>query len=164
VTRNYSEKSINSILDHISSSSDMDFLESFYSATLTSLEDSQNERLWFKTNVKLAKLWLDRGEYTRLNKILRALHQACLSEDGSDDTKKGTQLLEIYALEIQMYTATKNNKKLKVDHSYDPLFSLMKQTGSGIVQPLSPHQVCNPPPAHHGYYPRVRRQDAHERE
>jgi len=28
--------------------------------------------------------------------------------------KKGTQLLEIYALEIQMYTAQKNNKKLKV--------------------------------------------------
>lgn len=28
--------------------------------------------------------------------------------------KKGTQLLEIYALEIQMYTSQKNNKKLKV--------------------------------------------------
>ena len=31
---------------------------------------------------------------------------------GEDDLKKGTQLLEVYALEIQMYTATKNNKKL----------------------------------------------------
>jgi COP9 signalosome complex subunit 2 len=28
--------------------------------------------------------------------------------------KKGTQLLEVYALEIQMYTAQKNNKKQKV--------------------------------------------------
>ena len=28
--------------------------------------------------------------------------------------KKGTQLLEVYSLEIQMYTAQKNNKKLKV--------------------------------------------------
>lgn len=27
--------------------------------------------------------------------------------------KKGTQLLEIYAIEIQMYTQQKNNKKLK---------------------------------------------------
>ena len=34
--------------------------------------------------------------------------------EGDDDLKKGTQLLEIYALEIQMYTAQKNNKKLKV--------------------------------------------------
>jgi COP9 signalosome complex subunit 2 len=34
--------------------------------------------------------------------------------EGEDDLKKGTQLLEIYALEIQMYTEQKNNKKLKV--------------------------------------------------
>ena len=31
--------------------------------------------------------------------------------------KKGTQLLEVYALEIQMYTAQKNNKRLK--HIYE---------------------------------------------
>ena len=43
VTRNYSEKSINSILDHISSSLDMDFMETFYSTTLSALEESQNE-------------------------------------------------------------------------------------------------------------------------
>ena len=36
------------------------------------------------------------------------------TDDGEDDLKKGTQLLEIYALEIQMYTEQKNNKKLKV--------------------------------------------------
>ena len=41
----------------------------------------------------------------------------CVSQtdDGEDDLKKGTQLLEIYALEIQMFTAQKNNKKLKVN-------------------------------------------------
>lgn len=36
------------------------------------------------------------------------------TQDGGDDMKKGTQLLEVYALEIQMYTAQKNNKKLKL--------------------------------------------------
>lgn len=36
------------------------------------------------------------------------------TDDGEDDLKKGTQLLEVYALEIQMYTAQKNNKKQKV--------------------------------------------------
>lgn len=30
------------------------------------------------------------------------------------DLKKGTQLLEVYAVEIQMYTEQRNNKKLKV--------------------------------------------------
>jgi len=36
-----------------------------------------------------------------------------LNEKGEDDQKKGSQLVDIYALEIQLYTATKNNKKLK---------------------------------------------------
>jgi len=67
-----------------------------------------------KTNLKLAKLWLDRKEYGRLNKILRLLHKACQNEEGEDDQSKGTHLLEVYAIEIQMYTETKNNKKLKV--------------------------------------------------
>ncbi|KAL1924125.1 uncharacterized protein VTP21DRAFT_7160 [Calcarisporiella thermophila] len=113
VTRNYSEKSINNILDYIASSQDMSFLEEFYSTTLSTMQDAKNERLWIKTNLKLAKLWLDRKEFTRLGKILRQLHAACQKEDGSDDQRKGTHLLEIFALEIQMYTETKNNKKLK---------------------------------------------------
>ena len=45
---------------------------------------------------------------------LLILYVVCQTDDGEDDLKKGTQLLEIYALEIQMYTAQKNNKKLKV--------------------------------------------------
>lgn len=35
------------------------------------------------------------------------------NDEGEEDLKKGTQLLEIYALEIQMYTEQKNNKALK---------------------------------------------------
>lgn len=46
-------------------------------------------------------------------KILKQLRESCITEDGADDQKKGTSLLEIYALEIQMHTETKNNKKLK---------------------------------------------------
>lgn len=42
-----------------------------------------------------------------------AYRAACTLQDGSDDQRKGTQLLEVYALEIQMYTVQKNNKKLK---------------------------------------------------
>ncbi|KAJ3395019.1 hypothetical protein HDU84_004477 [Entophlyctis sp. JEL0112] len=113
VARNYSEKSINNILDYVSGASDMKFLEQFYSLTLDCLNENKNERLWVKTNLKLAKLWLDRKEFPRFNKILRELRATCQTDDGSDDQKKGTLLLEIYALEIQMYTETKNNKKLK---------------------------------------------------
>lgn len=100
------------------------------------------QRLWFKTNLKLCKIWFDMGEYGRMskvsffkylrnidfsdlycylwelcvtnNQILKELHKSCQREDGTDDQKKGSQLLEVYAIEIQMYTETKNNKKLKV--------------------------------------------------
>lgn len=48
--------------------------------------------------------------------ILRELRAACETEDGTDHQRKGTHLLEVLALEIQMYTETKNNKKLKVSN------------------------------------------------
>lgn len=69
-----------------------------------------------KTNLKLAKLWLDRKEYGRLSKILRELHASVKPEDPDSDqvdNSRGTLLLEILAIEIQMYTETKNKKKLR---------------------------------------------------
>ena len=88
-------------------------MERFYSKTLDSFHSTNNERLWLKTNIKLARLWLDRKQYSQLIKKVRDLHAACQREDGTDDPSKGTYALEIYALEIQMYADTKNNKRLK---------------------------------------------------
>lgn len=105
------------MLDYIEKGSDdataYQCMEEFYSMTLSSFQNTNNERLWLKTNIKLARLWLERKEYGQLNKKVRELHRACQREDGSDDTSKGTYLLELYALEIQMYAETKNNKRLK---------------------------------------------------
>lgn len=129
VTRNYSEKCINSILDFVSSSNQMTLLQEFYETTLAALQEARNERLWFKTNLKLGKLWFDVGEFPRLTKILKELHRSCQQADGSDDHKKGTQLLEVYALEIQMYTATKNTKRLK------QLYEKALQVKSAIPHP-----------------------------
>lgn len=41
---------------------------------------AKNERLWFKTNLKLCKLYLDSKEYGRMTKILRELHKSCQKE------------------------------------------------------------------------------------
>ncbi|KAI0204151.1 putative COP9 signalosome subunit 2 [Astrocystis sublimbata] len=118
VTRNYSEKSINNMLDYIEKGSETDAaqrcMEQFYSLTLTCFQSTNNERLWLKTNIKLVKLLLDRKEYPSVTKKLRELQKACQLEDGTDDPSKGTYSLEIYALEIQMYAETRNNKQLKV--------------------------------------------------
>ena len=135
VTRNYSEKTINGILDYVGGGKggivEVEILEKFYQATKKALEEAKNERLSVKTNLKLAKLWLDRQEYTRLAKVgiilyrqrgdnsffdqlIRELHAATAATNDDDQSQRGTQLLEIYALEIQMYNETRNFKKLKV--------------------------------------------------
>lgn len=49
---------------------------------------------------------------------------------GVDNQHRGTQLLEIYALEIQMHTAQKNNKKLK------QLYEASLQIKAAIPHPL----------------------------
>lgn len=117
VTRNYSEKSINNMLDFIEKAAeDADayrYMENFYALTLDIFQSTNNERLWLKTNIKLARLWLDRKDYRQLTEKLRELHKACQREDGTDDPSKGTYSLEVYSLEILMYAETRNNKRLK---------------------------------------------------
>ena len=77
VTRNYSEKVINKVLDLVSAPGgmeegrQMELLHDFYETTLSALQEARNDRLWFKTNLKLGKLWFDREEYPRLLKILK---------------------------------------------------------------------------------------------
>lgn len=126
VTRNYSEKSINNMLDYIekvtgqqptsttdASTTAYKSMEEFYSLTLSTFQATNNERLALKTNLKLAKLYLDKKDYTQLTHKVREIHRACQKEDGTDDPAKGTYSLEAYALEIQMYAEMKNNKRLK---------------------------------------------------
>ncbi|KAF2003806.1 PCI-domain-containing protein [Amniculicola lignicola CBS 123094] len=117
VTRNYSEKSINNMLDYIEKAAEdanaYRCMEQFYALTLETFQSTNNERLWLKTNIKLARLWLDRKDYRQLAEKVRELHKACQNEDGTDDPSKGTYSLEVYSLEILMYAETRNNKRLK---------------------------------------------------
>lgn len=55
----------------------MELLQDFYETTLEALKDAKNDRLWFKTNTKLGKLYYDRGDFNKLAKILKQLHQSC---------------------------------------------------------------------------------------
>ncbi|CAG2120522.1 unnamed protein product, partial [Medioppia subpectinata] len=98
INKNYSEKSINAILDYISTSKQMELLEQFYETTLEALKDAKNERLFFKTNTKLGKLYFERREFNKLSAVVKRLRELCQTDAGTDDPKKGTHLLEIYAL------------------------------------------------------------------
>lgn len=55
----------------------MELLQNFYETTLDALKDAKNDRLWFKTNTKLGKLYFDRNDFGKLQKILKQLHQSC---------------------------------------------------------------------------------------
>ena len=54
-----------------------------------------------------------------------------MTPDGDEDHKKGTQLLEIIQIDIQMSTIRKDNKKLK------QLYEKSKQIKSAIPHPLT---------------------------
>lgn len=155
VTRNYSEKTINNILDYVGGAKggyvDVDVLERFYQATNGALEEAKNEvlsRLGLITGIAGLTLsefrdylprqilsWrscgltgrstVDLPRYLLLvyllttsidvfstHQLIKELHHD--TQESDDIQSRGTQLLEIYALEIQMYNETKNHKKLKV--------------------------------------------------
>eukprot|EP00510_Aplanochytrium_minuta_P002675 CAMPEP_0184014950 /NCGR_PEP_ID=MMETSP0954-20121128/6009_1 /TAXON_ID=627963 /ORGANISM="Aplanochytrium sp, Strain PBS07" /LENGTH=445 /DNA_ID=CAMNT_0026295619 /DNA_START=255 /DNA_END=1589 /DNA_ORIENTATION=- len=144
VTRNLSESVINSLLDIVSSSSNVEanqeLLIRFYNHTLDLLKKAKaTERLCFKINLKLGYLFFHAKQFDQLSKVLKRLHKLLSKadtdgkENRNDQTKKqklndnsslfvgsdidqhrrGTQLLEVYALQIQLYTLQKDNQKLR---------------------------------------------------
>lgn len=127
-------------------------IEKFYSLTLDSFQSTNNERLWLKTNIKLARLWFKQKNFRQLSEKLRELHRACQREDGTDDPSKGTLLLEVYALEIQMYAETGNNKRLKVGYSlpYPQISSANRSAGP--VSASITREVRSSSPQNHGRY------------
>ncbi|ETV65009.1 hypothetical protein, variant 2 [Aphanomyces astaci] len=144
ITRNMGEKGVNGVLDFVSahpvvptnasgtSSASSDdsawaILQQFYETTLATLQqnESRNERLWFKTNLKLGNLLFDRRmdstkQSMQLLRIVKELLASCeanaaaVDDDDAATTglKHDSQLLEVYALQIQLYTVQKDNKKL----------------------------------------------------
>lgn len=113
VTRNECTDAINSILDAISNVSDAKTLSEMYEITLHALKSANNERLWFNTNIKLARVYLQLNRYQDVDSIIHLLKSSCSSSDGKDDTSKGNLLLEVYCLEIQLCSITRNNARMK---------------------------------------------------
>lgn len=113
VTRNECTDAINAILDAITKSTDVQVLSTMYEITLEALKSANNERLWFNTNLKLAKLYLDAKRIPELLGILDVLKRSCQLDNGADDPAKGSYLLEVYCLEIQLCSATQNATKMR---------------------------------------------------
>lgn len=90
MTKNHGEKSINSILDYTSTSKDIELLQNFYETTLSALKNAKNDRLWFKTNTKLGKVYLERGEFAKVANIIKQLKLTCNPYAHEIDPHKGS--------------------------------------------------------------------------
>jgi len=99
------------------------------------MKAANNDNLWFKTNLKLAQRMLDKGIYKKLEKILADLKESCFLPDGSENPKKGGQLLDTYALEIQMYMEKKDRKKTK--ELYERGFAVAKNNPGTLNSKLA---------------------------
>jgi len=75
----------------------------------------KNERLWFKTNLKYGQLLYEMNETAKLQQVLRDLQSIHKTEVDSDNmtSSSSTQSMEIYALQIQLYSRQKDHKKLR---------------------------------------------------
>ncbi|EPX74765.1 COP9/signalosome complex subunit Csn2 [Schizosaccharomyces octosporus yFS286] len=114
ITRNYAEKSIFNIVDYTSSSSNAQFLETFYEITTQALQKLNNERLTMKTLMHVARFFLSQKNYVKFKSLLRQMHLLLSNENTSvTDQNRETHLLELYSLEIQMYSSLEDNKRLK---------------------------------------------------
>jgi COP9 signalosome complex subunit 2 len=113
VTRNECTEAINAILDAIAAVTNVQVLSEMYEITLIALKSANNDRLWFNTNLKLAKLYLESQKISELERLISDLKTTCQNPDGSDDISKGNHLLEVYCLEIQLCSLTLNSERMK---------------------------------------------------
>ena len=83
----------------------------------------------------------------RISQLIRDLHNATTSNSEIDDqSQRGTQLLEIYALEIQMYNETRNFKKLKVSLLFMPIIRSVSFMCIGNLQRQQCSALSHSPP------------------
>ncbi len=113
VTKNECTDTINSILDTIAEDTDVTILSEIYEITLAVLKNTNNERLWYSTNLKLAKVYLELRKITEVKSILKSLADCCRNPDGSDDITKANILLEVYCLEIQLCSITLDSLRMR---------------------------------------------------
>ncbi|ODQ63464.1 signalosome subunit 2, partial [Nadsonia fulvescens var. elongata DSM 6958] len=119
INRNYLEKSVNNILDSLSANlallnQQFSTLEYIYNSILDALREQNNERLWIKSGIKLANIYMKRGSYDKANRVTEVLHESCLDSTGNDDiTTKSYYLLEIYALRIQLCSLINDDYNLR---------------------------------------------------
>eukprot|EP01059_Diplonema_ambulator_P036438 TRINITY_DN9072_c0_g1_i1.p1 TRINITY_DN9072_c0_g1~~TRINITY_DN9072_c0_g1_i1.p1 ORF type:complete len:326 (+),score=143.96 TRINITY_DN9072_c0_g1_i1:28-978(+) len=125
-TRNDTEKAISKLLDYTSTSaSPLSAVSAMYDVTTEYVSTGvRNEKLWFTIKMKSSQALLESKEYDKCMKALEELKDWCRSPESPTtwDKKKGTQLMTVFATEIQLYQELNVLKKLK--HLYEAAMSV----------------------------------------
>ncbi len=152
VSKNESSDAINTVLDALSTSPDQQALAEMYEITLVALRTAQNDRLWFSTNLKLARVYLDTARLSQVEAAIEVLKGACRLRDGTPDPSKAASQLEVACLEIQLCSASGDPARLR------QVFKSISSVSAAVADPrvmvlinndctLSPNQLL-PPGAH----------------
>jgi COP9 signalosome complex subunit 2 len=84
----------------------------------------------FELRMKLCQSHVNRNEFDEALTLLGQLHKSCQTPDGQDDRKtKGSELLEIYALELRINGARGDSVRMK------ELFEKTKDLTSAVTDP-----------------------------
>ena len=128
VTQDVFEKDIVGLLDRVShtvsnrensnnaNGVDRQTVKEMYLSTLAVAQpDGQcpNERIWFKTSLKLGQLLCENNDLSQLQILINELLKAQQQDDSSVSRFMGPHLLEIYALQGQLYSRKNDIKNLR---------------------------------------------------
>eukprot|EP01100_Stratorugosa_tubuloviscum_P001467 TRINITY_DN1327_c0_g1_i1.p1 TRINITY_DN1327_c0_g1~~TRINITY_DN1327_c0_g1_i1.p1 ORF type:complete len:440 (-),score=208.05 TRINITY_DN1327_c0_g1_i1:152-1471(-) len=127
VTTNQSEKAINNLLDLVAKAPN---ISEIYELVLNGLKDTNNQRVYLRLQLRMAKVLQEKKDYPKLARLLTELRESCLLADGSEDASKSSQLIEVLAFEIIMYTEQGNTRRLK------EIYDKAKSIKSAINAPL----------------------------
>jgi len=159
VSANASEKGLNSVLDVVSTGKELAITEEIYAAALQALKRFNNERVWFRTDLRLAKLLYDHNEFTKLAKVGVDVRQ---DADAIDIERAPSLLLEL-GRRRRSEEGQSTDRRLRA-RDPDVHSDQEQQTAEGAVHEVAGHQECHSSSSHYGCDSGVWWQDAHERE
>lgn len=132
VTRNESGEAIDRVLSATAASRDFNFLLQMYEITEERLRKMPDtERMMFNVQMKLCKTYMEKGDFEKAQEVLSQLLLSC-QVDGVDDRKnRGSDLLEIYALQIKMSQSRGDSLRMK------ELYNKTKDLTAAVKDPRS---------------------------
>lgn len=107
VTHNECDKAIELVLNHLDRGNqdekDSDIRDKIYEKTVFYLKTMPDKsRMLFGLQMRQAVGFVQSGQFDKASSLLKALHLSCTNPDGTDDQSKGSELIDIYALQMRM--------------------------------------------------------------